>query len=127
LAEWLAERLPGSPPLRLHGLDLSAGMLGLARARSVVAVQADLDRLPYPDGAFGAVLAFTTLAIAPGPVARALAEIARVLAPGGLLAVSVLARSAPPDFDRDLGAAGLLAGPRIPCGQDAGWVAVRAR
>jgi SAM-dependent methyltransferase len=77
-------------PRRLVGLDVDGGLLEGARrhleAYGVTAelFQADVRSLPFPDGAFDVVLDFgTCYHIADAE--RALAEIARVLAPGGRL------------------------------------------
>ena len=70
-----------------HGVDLSAGLLRLARERLPRAhlARADLAALPYPDACFDAVTcAGSTLSFVAEP-SRALAEIARVLRPGGRL------------------------------------------
>jgi SAM-dependent methyltransferase len=47
-------------------------------------IRSDITAIPEPDGAFGAVLCVSVLEHVPDPVA-ALAELARVLAPGGTL------------------------------------------
>jgi SAM-dependent methyltransferase len=54
----------------------------------VTVTQGDATRLPYPDGTFSAVLCFTMLHHIPSRDLqdRALAEVARVLEPGGVLA-----------------------------------------
>jgi malonyl-CoA O-methyltransferase len=122
LAEWLAAE--GIAARGLVGLDLSPGMLAVARGRGQRVVEGDLDRLPFRDAAFTVALAFTALAILPGSPARALAEAARVLAPGGLLAITTL-RAAEPGLDRELRAAGFLPGARRDCGQDFGWLCSR--
>jgi SAM-dependent methyltransferase len=101
---WLAAR-----GARAVALDLSAGMLGHApagvRARSV---QADATRLPFADGAFD--LAFSAYGALPfTPAAdHVLAEVHRVLRPGGRWVFSVThpVRWAFPD---DPGPAGLRA------------------
>ncbi len=72
---------------RTHGLDLSAGLLAVARRRraSVVLARGSIETLPYEDGAFDAVTCCgSTLSFVDAP-ASALAEISRVLRPGGLL------------------------------------------
>ena len=123
----LAEHLlAAGPPLpRLVGLDFSMGMLLGAQRRGVLAVQGDLERLPFGAGCCDAVFAFTAVGILPGPLAPALCELARVLRPGGVLVLSLLARSCPAGLERELAAAGLRAGARRACGQDVGLVAIR--
>jgi ubiquinone/menaquinone biosynthesis C-methylase UbiE len=69
------------------GVDPAASMLAMAAARSGASVeyrQAGADRIPFPDGKFDAVVStqvFEYLADVPG----ALAEVRRVLRPGGRL------------------------------------------
>lgn len=73
---------------RAHGVDVSAGALRVARARHgahAVLAAADLAALPYGDATFdAAVCCGSTLNFLDDP-ARGLAEIARVLRPGGPL------------------------------------------
>ncbi len=76
-------------PARLAGLDLDADLLEEARRSAdaagiaVVLVPGDVRRMPFPDGSFELVVDFgTCYHIARAP--QALAEIARVLSPGGL-------------------------------------------
>jgi SAM-dependent methyltransferase len=71
------------------------GMLAAMRAAGeaappagAAAIAADATRLPFPDGAFDAVIAAEILEHVPDDAA-ALAEIARVLRPGGMAAVTV--------------------------------------
>ena len=74
------------PDLTLHGGDLSLTALREARARDERAGYLALDAslLPYRDASFGAVIFFDLLEHVPAYQAM-LAEIARVLAPGGVL------------------------------------------
>jgi SAM-dependent methyltransferase len=71
--------------------DLSPRMVELGRARTagtaVEWVEADAAALPFPDGAFGTVLSAFGMIFAPDPAA-ALAQVRRVLVPGGRLAFS---------------------------------------
>jgi ubiquinone/menaquinone biosynthesis C-methylase UbiE len=76
-------------PARLAGLDLDAGLLEEARLSAdavgitVELVPGDVRRMPFPDGSFDLIVDFgTCYHIA--RAAQALAEIARVLVPGGL-------------------------------------------
>ena len=71
------------PDVPVAGCDLSAGMLGAARAAGGwPLVQADAARLPFADGAFDVVVARGVLHHLPD-VAAALREWRRVLAAGG--------------------------------------------
>jgi len=76
-------------PRRLVGIDIDPELLAAARTRlaetRVVAElrRADVRALPFPDGCFDLVIDFGTCYHI-GEAARALAQIARVLAPGGL-------------------------------------------
>ena len=78
----LARRLPDA---RIVGLDLSRRMLGRARRRvdaSIPLLQADITQLPFSDESFDIVTGHSFLYLLPDPAA-AMAEIARVLRPGG--------------------------------------------
>jgi demethylmenaquinone methyltransferase/2-methoxy-6-polyprenyl-1,4-benzoquinol methylase len=78
-------RLAQKEGYRVIGADLSAGMLAANRSGAAL-VQADSSRLPFPDGSVDGLVCgyalrnFTDLG-------EALAETARVLRPGGRLAV----------------------------------------
>jgi SAM-dependent methyltransferase len=76
------------PDAKLTAFDLSQKMLERARARlkgqRVTHAMADLTRLPYPDGAFDAIVCGWVLEHLPDP-RPGLRELARVLAPGGPL------------------------------------------
>jgi ubiquinone/menaquinone biosynthesis C-methylase UbiE len=73
------------------GVDLSPEMIkeamALAGTREGLTFEiADVEHLPFPDGRFAAVLCSNAFHHYPDP-ARALAEMSRVLAPGGRLAL----------------------------------------
>lgn len=82
-------------PSRLVGLDLEPAFLDEARARldstgiRAELVPGDVRRMPFPDATFDLVVDFGTCYHIAGP-GRALAEIARVLAPGGLFVEETL-------------------------------------
>jgi ubiquinone/menaquinone biosynthesis C-methylase UbiE len=76
---------------RVVGADLSSGMLAAARARGFAVTQADATRLPLADARFDAVCSFKVLAHVPD-ARGALAEMARVLRPGGLLVAELYNR-----------------------------------
>jgi SAM-dependent methyltransferase len=70
-----------------HGIDVSAGLLAVARRRLPGAsfALASVETLPYPDACFDAVVCCgSTLSFVDDP-ARALTEMGRVLRPGGRL------------------------------------------
>ncbi len=72
----------------VHAVDLSREMLAVARRRPCRACatvsQADAQRLPFPSGTFQAVVGSLVFCSIADP-AQALAEIQRVLRPGGKL------------------------------------------
>jgi SAM-dependent methyltransferase len=71
------------------GADISSTMLELARRLrpELEFVEADVDRLPFPDGSFDAITGnFVILHL--GRPERGAAELARVLAPGGRVALT---------------------------------------
>ncbi len=97
------------------GIDLSAAELASAPRP---AVRADASRMPFPDGVFDVVTCSMGLAIAQ-PLTVVLAEIARVLRPGGVLAATVPAVRPvrPSDLPVLTGlAARLRGGPQFPGG-----------
>jgi len=70
-----------------HGVDVSAGLLAVARRRQPDAALAlgSVEALPYPDARFDAIVCCgSTLSFVDEP-ARALTEFGRVLRPGGRL------------------------------------------
>lgn len=66
------------------GIDLSPGMLEKARERGLTVHEAPATRLPFDDARFDVVYSFKVLAHVP-EIEAALAEMARVCAPGGTL------------------------------------------
>ena len=66
------------------GLDLSRGMLGPARTRGLKVVQGSLTDVPLPSASFDLVYSMKVLAHVP-PIERAVAELARLVRPGGHL------------------------------------------
>jgi len=75
---------------RATGADVAEGMLAVARERhpELEFVVADAEALPFSAGAFEAVVANLVVNHLPTPE-QAVAEFARVLAPGGSVAVAV--------------------------------------
>lgn len=82
-----------APPARLVGVDLSAQMLSLVDERHPVA-QADAAALPFADDVADALLCCFALMHLPSPAAAAV-EFARVLRPGGTVAVATWGPAAP--------------------------------
>jgi SAM-dependent methyltransferase len=79
-----AERIARELGADVVAIDQSERMVGLARARGVDARVGDVQELDFGEGEFDCVLAAWMLYHVPD-VARGLAEIARVLQPGGRL------------------------------------------
>jgi ubiquinone/menaquinone biosynthesis C-methylase UbiE len=79
----LLERVAGFAA-RAVGVDLSAGMLARARARGLEVAQGSITALPCPDAAFDVVYSVKVLAHV-ADIRAALAEMARVTAPGGVV------------------------------------------
>lgn len=91
---------------RAVGVDLSDGMLDIARARlgavagggrlgNVEFLRGPSDALPFDDGGFTALVCTTALHHFPDPQ-RSIEEMARVLAPGGRVVIGDACRDAPP-------------------------------
>jgi ubiquinone/menaquinone biosynthesis C-methylase UbiE len=97
---WFTRELAAAVPRgRLQLLDVQSEMLATARARAdssrVSATVGDACALPFEDATFDAVVATAVLGETPDP-RRAVAEVARVLRPGGRFAV--LETRTDPDF-----------------------------
>ena len=69
---------------RAVGIDLSPGMLELARARGLEVEEGSVTALPFEDASFDVTCSFKVLAHVPD-IGRALAEMARVTRPGGVM------------------------------------------
>jgi SAM-dependent methyltransferase len=87
VTERLAWRVPWLVALELDPA-LAAALEGRLAGEGVAVVRGDATRLPFADGRFSAVACFTMLHHLPTAALqdRMLAELCRVLAPGGLLA-----------------------------------------
>jgi SAM-dependent methyltransferase len=78
---------------RVTGVDIAANLLVQARQRAdheglaITFDEGDAEQLPYPDASFDAVVSMWGAMFAPRPEIVA-AELARVLRPGGLLAMA---------------------------------------
>jgi ubiquinone/menaquinone biosynthesis C-methylase UbiE len=84
---WLASAFPEEFPVTLVGLDLCHEMLQVARRRvrqGTALITANAEALPFRDGAFDTVVSNSSLHYWSKPDVG-LAEIRRVLAPGGIL------------------------------------------
>ena len=80
----LAERMQKELGAEVSFIDISPRMVELARERGVDARVGDVQELPFEDGTFDTVVAAWMLYHVPD-IDRGLAEIARVLRPGGAL------------------------------------------
>lgn len=90
----------------LHGLDLSAGMLEVARAKGTYAattLAALGDPLPFADGAFDAFTVCGAFTPRHAPPAS-LAELVRVTRPGGYAIFTLRADDPAPGFDEAIAA-----------------------
>lgn len=87
LADRIARELA---PEAVYGVDMAEGMLEQARARSpqVTWLTGPAEQLPFEDGALDAVVTSSAFHFFDQPAA--LAEFHRVLAPGGLAAVTTI-------------------------------------
>ncbi|MCL2149668.1 MAG: class I SAM-dependent methyltransferase [Dehalococcoidia bacterium] len=98
-----ADFVPFKSSFELCGVDISGGMLGLAERYAAKnnfhseLIQADMRRLPFADGLFDYALAVASLHHLPGQEEqmRALAELTRVLKPGGEAFITVWNRTQP--------------------------------
>lgn len=88
----LASGLVGAD--RVVGVDFTPGMLALARGQGLLPVRADIGALPFADGSFDLVACVETVTVTDDPLAT-VAELARVVAPGGRLIVTALNRRSP--------------------------------
>jgi SAM-dependent methyltransferase len=82
-------------PAEVYGVDMSEGMLNEARTRStgVQWLRGPAEQLPFDDGALDAVVTTSAFHFFDQP--SALRDFHRVLAPGGLAAVSTLSARRP--------------------------------
>ncbi len=88
------------------GADVSRKLLLKAKVQAekfgnIYVVQADADHLPFPDGSFGAVFAFTVLQNMPKP-AETLAELKRVTQHSGKVVVTGLKKAFPLETFMDI-------------------------
>lgn len=93
-----AQRMLGALDAEVIAIDLSPRMVDLARERGIEAQLGDVQRLAFDDGAFDVVFAGWMLYHVP-ELDRALAEVARVLAPGGRLVATTFGDDMPELWD----------------------------
>ncbi|MFO0709257.1 MAG: class I SAM-dependent methyltransferase [Sandaracinus sp.] len=89
---------------RAEGVDLSPGMLAHARGRGLSVREGDATALPFADASFDVVYAFKVLAHVPD-IERAIAEMFRVVRPGGHVLVEVYNRRSLRFVSRAIGGA----------------------
>lgn len=81
---WLSERIQRELGCDVVAIDQSEHMVELTRSRGIECLVGDVEELPFEDGAFDCAVAAWMLYHA-RDLDRALAELARVLVPGGRL------------------------------------------
>ena len=86
-----AERVQRELGADVTAVDLSPRMVELARGRGVPASEADVQKLPFDDGAFDCAAALWVLHHVPD-LDRGLGELARVIRPGGHLVAVAFGR-----------------------------------
>jgi len=84
---WLARRLAGRFDVVAMDIDAGPTSLGALRGGAVPPVRAELERLPFRDGCFDAVVAAAALHYS-SDAAETFREVARVLSPRGVLVVA---------------------------------------
>jgi SAM-dependent methyltransferase len=99
----LAERMRRELGAEVSFVDVSPRMVELARGRGVDAQVGDVQELPFADGSFDTVVAAWMLYHVPD-LDRGLAEIARVLEPGGRLVAITNSVRHVEELDRLIGA-----------------------
>jgi SAM-dependent methyltransferase len=85
------ERIRGRGCTDLFGIDLSAGMLAAAHRSGNSVAQASVTALPFADASFDVAYSFKVLAHVPD-IRAAIAEMARVVKPGGTVVVELYNR-----------------------------------
>ena len=120
LLEWAREERPDLASCRWLAIDLSLGMLRIARTRGALLAAADLARPPLRPRSCGLVCAFTSIL---DDAPRALRELATLVAPGGTLAASFLEAEAPPAVHLD----GMRVAVSAAAGQDRVFVLRKGR
>jgi ubiquinone/menaquinone biosynthesis C-methylase UbiE len=86
----LLERIAGFAS-RAVGIDLSPGMLELARERGLEVVEGSATNLPFADESFDVACSFKVLAHVPD-LDKALSEMLRVIRPGGIVVAELYNR-----------------------------------
>lgn len=72
-------------------IDASQAMIELCKEKGLCAIAADFEELPFDDGKFHGVWAYTSLLHTPkAEVNKPMSEISRVLQPGGILGLGLI-------------------------------------
>jgi SAM-dependent methyltransferase len=111
----LALQLAAARGAVVSGIDASQALLAIAHHRVPDAElrTGELEELPYPDDVFDAATAFNSVQYAADP-ARALAELGRVIRPGGQIAVATWGQPENCEITAVLGEVGPLLPPPPP-------------
>ena len=94
------------------GIDPAPGMVALARQHATDVREGEIENLPWPDNSFDVVTAVNALQFADDTL-DALAEVTRVLAPGGRVAIANWAEGSRNDLNTIEQAVALAAGDEL--------------
>jgi ubiquinone/menaquinone biosynthesis C-methylase UbiE len=106
----ILKRLEGAAK-SLTGLDISRGMLAEARQRGFAVTEGSATDLPFEDESFDLAFSFKVLAHVPD-IRRALAEMARVVRPGGIVVAEFYNRLSVRRLAKVLGGPGRISAAR---------------
>ena len=108
---------------KVVGVDISSEML--RQARHYLAVQADMDLLPFQPSVFDAVLSFTALQNLP-VLDHIFGEVQRVLKPGHPFIFTILTKKFSPHVS-EMAAAHFEISEKRWCGEDTGFICLKSK
>lgn len=105
-----------------YGVDLSDGMVKLARERSCNVVCSDIDNTPFENNTFDAAVCFTVLKLFNSDEINALKEFHRILKTNGVLYISILKHKINNSLYDNFLKSGFELLEERECGQDIGFI-----